>query len=176
MAQVPSGFYNGIQSRVQETVFLPAGSSCIFEIKDSLGDGLCCNVPGNYALILGQNPNGEALASGGANFGFSEIHNFELPLEWDDEEPIAGDNETLLTVLIKLDDYPHEIGWRVDQLGVEVEEVIRVPAGVYTLPRVTIVRTVVLKEGEVYYFKLFDILEDGIDGGVGKAFLEFSRI
>jgi hypothetical protein len=112
--------------------------------------------------------------SGGGNFGDSESHDFLLPANFNeasDDEPIIGEGEMPLTIVIQLDSYPQEIGWRVDRLGLEVEEIIRVPAGIYTIPQTTVVRTIVLEEGELYYFRIYDVLEDGLDGGYGKSFL-----
>ena len=69
--------------------------------------------------------------------------------------------------MVQLDAYPQEIGWRLDRLGIEVEEVIRVPAGIYTIPFTKVVRTIVLEEGELYFFSIYDVLEDGIEDGSG---------
>jgi hypothetical protein len=172
LVEVPAGAYNGDRSRVQETVFLPAGSTFVFSIEDNFGDGLCCNSPGNYMVILGRSPNGEVLVSGGGDFGHRQTNEFVVPAEFDDEtedEPIIDEGQIPLTIVIQMDNYPQEIGWRVDRLGIEVEEVIRVPAGIYTMPQTLVVRTIVLEEGELYYFRVYDVLEDGIDNGYGMC-------
>lgn len=125
-------------------------------------------------VILGRSANGEVLLSGGGDFGHSDSNEFEVPSEIEDvsdEEPIIGEGQISLTIVIQLDSYPRENGWRIDRLGLEVEEILRVPAGIYTVPQTKVTRTVVLEEGELYYFRVYDILEDGIDGGYGKSFL-----
>ena len=76
-----------------------------------------------------------------------------------------------LFFFIHLDGYPEETSWQVDRLGLEVEEIIRVPAGIYTVPYTTVVCTIVLEEGELYYFGIYDVLADGIEGGYGTSFL-----
>jgi hypothetical protein len=169
LVEVPTGTYNGKRSRVQETVFLPAGSTFLFAIQDSHGDGLCCNSPGNYMVILGRSPNGEVLVSGGGDFGLLQTNEFVVPAEFDEieDEPIIEEGQISLTIVIQMDNYPQEIGWRVDRLGIEVEEVIRVPAGIYTTTQTLVVRTIVLEEGELYYFRVYDVLDDGIDNGYG---------
>ena len=65
--------------------------------------------------------------------------------------------------------WPIEVGWRVDRLGLEAEEVIRIPAGTYVTPDAKVIRTIVLEEGELYYFRIYDIMEDGIRGGSGTC-------
>jgi hypothetical protein len=63
--EVPIGAYSRERSRVQETVFLPAGSTYFFTIDDSYGNGLCCNTAGTFMVSLGRNANGEVLLSDG---------------------------------------------------------------------------------------------------------------
>jgi hypothetical protein len=46
--------------------------------------------------------------------------------------------------------------------------VIRIPAGMYLTPKMIVVRTVILEENEMYNFNIYDMLEDGIDDGIGK--------
>jgi hypothetical protein len=65
IVEVPIGTYTGQRSRVQETVFLPGGMSYFFTVDDTYGDGLCCNTPGTFMLLLGRNNNGEILLTGG---------------------------------------------------------------------------------------------------------------
>lgn len=78
-AEVPFGSYNIAESRVRETVFLPAGRSMVFQIDDSFGDGLCCNTPGNYIISLGSRPFGKVLVSGGGKFEGAQFHEFDVP-------------------------------------------------------------------------------------------------
>jgi hypothetical protein len=107
----------------------------------------------------------------GGDFGNRISLPFDTPADFDndvDDAPVIGEGQLPLTIVIQLDNFPTEIGWRVDRLGIEVEEVIRVPAGIYTTPLEKIVRTVVLDEGELYYFRIYDVVEDGINGGLGE--------
>ena len=177
--EVPPGTYSGERSRVQETVFLAPGVRFFFNIDDSYGDGLCCNVPGNFMLFLGRTPDGEVLLSGGGEFSSRLTLEFSTPSDYSsvevDEVPVIGEGQLPLTIVIQLDNFPSEIGWRVDHLGIEVEEVIRVPAGIYSTGGEKIVRTVVLDEGELYYFGIYDVVEDGINGGYG-TFRNFALI
>lgn len=57
-----------------------------------------------------------------------------------------------VTVAIQLDDYPEEVGWRIDQLGLTVTEIIRVPAGIYRTPRDVVARTVAVQRGELFRY------------------------
>jgi hypothetical protein len=170
LASVVSGTYTTAQGQFQETVFLPPGSNNLFTIFDDYGDGLCCDTPGNYRVVLGRDEEGEVLLSGGGDFGSERSHDFQVPKDYPDESdsPQITAGSIPLTVVIQLDSFPQETGWRIDNLGVQVEEVIRLPAGIYTTPDLKVVRTVVLQEGELYYFNIYDINEDGIKNGNGK--------
>ena len=165
LAQVDPGVYQVPKSKVQEVVFVPAESSYIFEIEDNVGDGLCsssvgigqCNsLPGNFLVVLGTNSDGQILASGGGNFGFRSIKDFDVPKDFT-EDDLSGanlDGQIPLSIEIQLDDRPQEIGWRVDEVGIELIEIMRVPIGIYVQPMQKIFRTVMLKEGQLYYFRL----------------------
>jgi hypothetical protein len=172
LVSVAAGTYAGSQSTAQETVFLAAGSHVVFTIHDQYGDGLCCDPPGNYRVVLGRNPDGQILVSGGGDFGHEASHDFLVPSDFIDnqEEPDLAEGEIPLTVVVQLDGFPKEVGWRVDRLGVEIEEVIRIPAGIYSSPGMKVTRTVVLQEGELYYFNLYDMAQNGIENGYGKSF------
>lgn len=170
LVSVEAGTYTGAQSSVQETVFLSAGSNVIFKIQDQYGDGLCCDPPGNYRVVLGRNVEGLILVSGGGDFGHEKWHDFQVPLNFvdDEEKPNLAEGEIPLTVVVQLDDFPQEVGWRVDRLGVHVEEVIRIPAGIYTTPEMKVIRTVILQHGELYCFSLYDMTQNGIKNGFGE--------
>jgi trypsin len=173
-AEVPFGTYTEARSRIHETVFLPGGQRFLFQINDSFGDGLCCNQPGNYLVSLGSRPNGDILVSGGGSFDTTLTHEFDVPIYFEEETTDVfdmGPNQIPLTIVMQLDSYPHEIGWKVERLGIEVESIIDVPAGVYRIPDARIVRTLILEKGELYYFRCYDISSDGIDNGFVKLFL-----
>lgn len=95
-----------------------------------------------------------------------------MPLN-DDTSPVVpttvpiGPGEIPLTVVIRLDEFPQETGWRIDRLGIEVETIERVPAGIYIVPNQIVVRTIILEEGETYFFNRVDVLGNGIQNGVG---------
>jgi len=78
--------------------------------------------------------------------------------------PTVSDGSVLIdvTVAIQLDKYPEEIGWRIDQLGLTVSEVVRVPAGIYRTPNVVETRTVSVLKGELFSFSIFDVVGDGM--------------
>jgi hypothetical protein len=59
----------------------------------------------------------------------------------------------------------------VDRLGLEVEEIIRVPAGSYVTPFAKVTRTIILEEGELYYFRIYDVMEDGLGSGYGECII-----
>lgn len=67
-----------------------------------------------------------------------------------------------VTVAIQLDAYPEEIGWRIDQVGFTLNEIIRVPAGVYRTPSTVVTKTVSVLKGELFSFSIFDIVGDGM--------------
>ncbi|KAL3924346.1 MAG: hypothetical protein SGARI_006052, partial [Bacillariaceae sp.] len=143
LVNVLAGTYTVAQETIQETVFLPPGSNNYFKIFDAYGDGLCCDTPGNYRVVLGREEDGDVLLSGGGDFGKERWHEFQVPADFKDKtnKPDIQEGQIPLTVAIQLDAFPQEIGWRVDRLGVEVEEVIRIPAGIYTTPGMVIART-----------------------------------
>lgn len=120
--------------------------------------------------MLGRNAVGQVLAYGGGNFGHEESHSFLVPKDFveDEENTLIGDGQIPLTIVIQLDSFPEEIGWRIDRLGIQIDEVIRIPAGIYTTPERTIIRTIVLESNELYYFNIYDIIEDGIEAGYGR--------
>ena len=60
---------------IGDTICVPGGSCLIFEIRDSYGDGLCCNFGnGSYAVYL----NG-VLAASGSQFLYNEISYLNCP-------------------------------------------------------------------------------------------------
>jgi hypothetical protein len=63
------------------------------------------------------------------------------------------------------------VGWRVDRLGLEVEEIIRIPAGSYVTPFAKVTRTIILEKGELYYFRIYDVMEDGLGSGYGECII-----
>jgi len=180
-AEVTVGTYTDAQARVRETVFLPGGKTVVFRIDDSFGDGLCCNSPGNYLVSLGSGPSGEVLVSGGGGFDGAKSHEFDVPTEYkdtneDDAAPAMIPGQIPLTVVLQLDANPQEIGWKVEQLAVDVEAVIDIPAGIYKSPGARIVRTIYLEENELYYFRVYDVSSNGIDDGIVKLFLGTSDV
>eukprot|EP00980_Cylindrotheca_fusiformis_P031607 scaffold26676_cov137-Cylindrotheca_fusiformis.AAC.5 len=175
LGQAVPGDYKEKRATVIETVFLPSGSTCIFEITDAYGDGLCCSQPGTYLVILGRVETGTVLASGGDKFGGSQQHELEIPESYDDPAtngPIVGEGQIALTVVLQLDNNPLDNGWRIDQVGgLEAKEVIRVPPGVYRTPLAKIVRTIALDEDELYSFSVTDLGNNGFDDGYVQLFL-----
>jgi hypothetical protein len=172
LGQAVPGDYTEKRATVTETVFLPAGSTCIFEITDAYGDGMCCNKPpGTYLVMLGRVSTGTVLASGGDKFGASQQHELNIPEDYNDpvgDGPIIGDGQIAMTVVIQLDKSPLDNGWRVDQVGgLKAEEVVRVPPGVYRTPLAKIVRTIALDEDELYSFSVTDLGNNGIEDGYG---------
>lgn len=123
--------------------------------------------------MLGRNAVGKVLAFGGGNFGLEESHSFRIPEDFqeEDDEPLLEEGQIPLIVVIQLDQYPNEIGWRIDKLGIEVEGVIRIPAGMYTTPEMTVRRTIILEKNELYYFNVYDIMGDGMGSGHVQLFL-----
>ena len=124
---------------------------------------------GNFRVVLGRNAVGKVLAFGGGDFGREESHSFWIPEDFveEEEKPLLEEGQIPLIVVIQLDQYPSEIGWRIDKLGIEVEGVIRIPAGMYTTPEMTVIRTIILEKNELYYFHVYDIWEDGMETGHG---------
>ncbi len=85
------------------------------------------------------------------------------------DEPEIDEGQIPLTVVIQLDNFPQEVGWRIERLGIEIEEVMRLPAGIYNTPDALIVHTVVLEEKELYHFNIYDMSKNGIEGGKGES-------
>lgn len=68
VAGKPSGTYFFLQKKATEVVALDSGGQYIFKIMDAYGDGLCCNTPGSYQVLI----DGDTiLVEGNSNFGFS---------------------------------------------------------------------------------------------------------
>jgi hypothetical protein len=122
-------------------------------------------------VVLGRDTDGEVLVSGGGDFGNERWHEFQVPGDFKDtsDDLDVGEGEISLTVVIQLDEYPQDTGWRIDRLDIQDEEVIRIPAGIYLTPEMIVVRTVILTENELYHFNVYDMTEDGIEGGNGKT-------
>jgi hypothetical protein len=175
LVEIPKATYTRPLSTVQETVFLLKGETFTFEINDVFGDGLGSATPGNFIVSLGHSPGGMVLVSGGGNFGDTQTYDFVIPVDYADTEdpdaPIIQDGQIPLTIQIQLDSYPQEIGWGVERLGLEVEEIIRVAPGIYSVPRTLVMRTIILEQGELYNFRITDINSDGIENGFVKLFL-----
>jgi secreted trypsin-like serine protease len=175
LVEIVDDTYQRVRSTVQETVFLLKGETFTFEIKDTHGDGLGSASSGNYIVSLGRNPGGVVLVAGGGDFGATRTHDFVIPLDYDDPEdpdvPIIQDGQIPLTIQIQLDAYPQQIGWRLDRLGLEVQEIIRVTPGIYSMPKTLVTRTLILEEGELYNFGISDVFKDGIEDGFVKLFL-----
>lgn len=174
LGQAVPGDYTEKRATVVETVFLPSGSTCIFEITDAYGDGMCCNQPpGTYLVILGRVATGTVLASGGDKFGASQQYELKIPIDYADpvvDGPIIAEGQIAMTIVLQLDGTPLDNGWRVDQVGgLEAEEVVRVPPGVYRTPLAKVVRTIALDEDELYSFSVTDLGNNGIEDGYGMS-------
>jgi len=175
--QAPLGTYGTQKGEiVEETVFVPAGTTCEFKIKDTFGDGLCCDSPGSFDVYLSYEP-GTILASGGDRFGSELSRSFFIPLDApkddgnDNGEVTIEEGQTPLTVVIKLDDFPNEISWQVNRIGVDNETIFSVNRGTYRNPGETIVQTLALDEREIYNFKVTDAERDGIKDGFVQVLL-----
>jgi len=173
-AEVPQGAYTDARSIIRETVLLPGGQRFVFQIQDSFGDGLCCNQPGNYGIVTGSKTMGQILLSGDGVFDREMRHEFDVPISFVEETSDVdevGPEQIPLTILIQLDSKPQEIGWKVERLGIDVETIIDIPAGVYRVPDAQIVRTLVLERDDLYYFRCYDMASDGIENGFIQLFL-----
>eukprot|EP00546_Thalassionema_frauenfeldii_P014611 CAMPEP_0178930128 /NCGR_PEP_ID=MMETSP0786-20121207/21040_1 /TAXON_ID=186022 /ORGANISM="Thalassionema frauenfeldii, Strain CCMP 1798" /LENGTH=803 /DNA_ID=CAMNT_0020606575 /DNA_START=731 /DNA_END=3139 /DNA_ORIENTATION=- len=82
-----------------------------------------------------------------------------------DEEDISpAENQLLATLKIQMDEYPDEIGWHVDRFAVNrLETVALRNPGDYRQPNELVEEKVLLDEGEIYIFKIFDTFQDGLD-------------
>lgn len=133
---------------------------------------------GNYRVVLGKDAEGEVLLSGGGDFGIERAHEFQVPTYFTEkqENPQVADGQIPLTVVIQLDSSPQDVGWRIERLDIQTEEVIRVPAGIYLTPSMIVVRTVVLEENELYHFAIFDMSHDGIENGKGTLAIHINAM
>jgi trypsin len=155
---------------LQEVVYLPSGSTCVFTIKDKYGDGLCCDTAGSYKVFLSNKPS-STLVSGGGNFGSEKSDSFSIPTDaYDDDgdgEVVIAKGQVPLTVAIQLDEYPKEIGWRVDRVGIALETVYSVPQGTYRTPNELVVENLALEKRQIYTFHVTDSEGDGMNRGYG---------
>ena len=77
-------------------------------------------------------------------------------------DPTASGESIEVTVAIQLDLYPQEIGWRIDRIGLTVDEVAHFPAGIYKNPGALEVETVLVETGGLYSFTIYDVVGDGM--------------
>eukprot|EP00980_Cylindrotheca_fusiformis_P016533 scaffold4954_cov106-Cylindrotheca_fusiformis.AAC.3 len=156
------------QGRLEEKIFVPSGGYCTFTIKDEYGDGLCCDVAGSYKVFLFNDPS-TVYASGEGDFGKEEVHDFRVPVEGeDDDDGVMGEGQIPLLVNLLLDDYPKEIGWRVDRIGVDATTVYNFPPGSYRTAGAREIKTVMLEDNQIYSFHIMDSAGDGMPGGTSK--------
>ncbi len=134
-----------------ENKCLPRGSYT-FTIKDSYGDGNCCdNGVGKYSLSF----DGELIAEGEENFGSEKSWNFGD----------ASPNTFELT--LKTDDYPEETSWMLVNRCTGMEE-LSVPAGRYNEARTEYTVSQCVSDAD-YTFTIFDSHGDGHCCGYGAG-------
>jgi hypothetical protein len=135
-------------------------------VKDEYGDGLCCDAVGNYKVFLFEDPS-QVYATGGGDFGAEATHTFQAPTNNGGEgtDAIIGEGQIPLVVNLLLDDFPKEIGWQVDRIGVDATTVYNFPPGTYRTPGARVVKTVMLQDNQIYTFRITDSEGDGMPGG-----------
>lgn len=160
---------NRAGQELEEKIFVPAGASCTFAMKDQFGDGLCCNTPGSFQLYLYNDPS-QVFASGGGNYGQEATYDFTIPADADRGavDPIIGDGTIPLTVSLLFDDFPEEVGWQVDRIGIDATTVYNFPPGSYRAPNGRAIQTVMLQDNQIYRFKIYDFQRDGMPGGTSE--------
>ncbi|CAJ1954834.1 unnamed protein product [Cylindrotheca closterium] len=171
--QAAEGKYgNRPGEELEEKVFVPSGSSCTFQMKDKFGDGLCCDSPGSFQLYLYNDPS-QVFASGGGNYGPEASYGFNIPSDADtgDMDPIIGDGTIPLTVSLLFDDFPEEVGWQVDRIGIGATTVYNFPPGTYRMPNGRAIQTVMLQDNQIYRFRITDFQRDGMPGGTIQVLL-----
>ncbi|KAL3929865.1 MAG: hypothetical protein SGBAC_012022 [Bacillariaceae sp.] len=163
---------NRAGQELEEKIFVPAGASCTFAMKDQFGDGLCCNTPGSFQLYLYNDPS-QVFASGGGNYGQEATYDFTIPADADSGavDPIIGDGTIPLTVSLLFDDFPEEVGWQVDRIGIDATTVYSFPPGSYRTPNGRAIQTVMLQDNQIYRFKIYDFQRDGMPGGTIQVLL-----
>jgi len=76
--------------------------------------------------------------------------------------PTSADATFPITISITFDDYPEEVGWSLRRVGSNAEVITQVDSGTYKTPRMTAVETVMVQEGGLYAFDIYDLVGDGI--------------
>jgi len=80
-----------------------------------------------------------------------------------EEEPSPSENEISATLRIQMDDFPEEIGWRIDRIDLNSIETVAVRyIGDYNDPKMLVEETILLDRGEIYNFDIIDSYQDGI--------------
>eukprot|EP00521_Asterionellopsis_glacialis_P011232 CAMPEP_0195294664 /NCGR_PEP_ID=MMETSP0707-20130614/15666_1 /TAXON_ID=33640 /ORGANISM="Asterionellopsis glacialis, Strain CCMP134" /LENGTH=617 /DNA_ID=CAMNT_0040355701 /DNA_START=142 /DNA_END=1995 /DNA_ORIENTATION=+ len=74
-----------------------------------------------------------------------------------------------IIIEITLDEYPEEIGWSFHRISSQAEEVYTVRRGTYKVPSETITETIMVYEGGLYHFEIFDLVGDGMCCQHGKG-------
>jgi len=163
---------NRMQNELEEKVYVPAGSTCTFKMKDEHGDGLSSGLPGHFQLYLFDDPS-QVFASGGGNFGPEASFDFSIPANANTGgiPSIIGDGTIPLTVSLLFDEFPQEVGWHVDRIGIENTTVYTFPPGTYRTPNSRAIQTVMLQDKQIYSFRITDFERDGMPGGTIQVVL-----
>mmetsp|Transcript_560 Transcript_560/g.635 ORF Transcript_560/g.635 Transcript_560/m.635 type:complete len:667 (+) Transcript_560:1-2001(+) len=75
--------------------------------------------------------------------------------------PVDENAKFPVTIRIAFDDYPEELGWRLRRIGSNPALIQEVQSGTYKTPGSTIVETVMVREGGLYSFDIYDLVGDG---------------
>eukprot|EP00526_Cylindrotheca_closterium_P002109 CAMPEP_0113605620 /NCGR_PEP_ID=MMETSP0017_2-20120614/2424_1 /TAXON_ID=2856 /ORGANISM="Cylindrotheca closterium" /LENGTH=1097 /DNA_ID=CAMNT_0000514121 /DNA_START=208 /DNA_END=3498 /DNA_ORIENTATION=- /assembly_acc=CAM_ASM_000147 len=171
--QAAQGKYgNRPGQELEEMIFVPLGATCTFKMRDEFGDGLCCDSPGSFQLYLYNDPS-QVFASGGGNYGPEATYDFNIPADADAgaTDSIIGDGTIPLTVSLLFDDFPEEVGWQVDRIGIDATTVYNFPQGTYRTPNGRAIQTVMLQDNQIYRFRITDFERDGMPGGTIQVLL-----
>ena len=75
---------------------------------------------------------------------------------------VASREKLSATITIQMDNFPEDVGWKLDKIDFDAVEVAGRLPGIYRLPNQLVTETVALEEDVLYRFVIYDLNGDGI--------------
>lgn len=181
VAQVPVGFYTVPDVVVKEVLMVEDEGDCTFIISDADHQGV------SFRIYYGEDTtDNDMLILAGRRFDYLQIVPFKVSPS---ENPITpsptyvtvsptvtprptitpsvspaptSEGDVLIAVILQLDSYPSETGWRLECAGTELKDL---PAGSFNRANDLIKENFVVKSGSECLATVFDSFGDGLSGG-----------
>ena len=151
VASVPRGSFSREDSIEIRTYVLLGGAEYQFRITDYARDGICCEYGnGRYRIVAELYGQDLLLALSGGNYGGSELQTFVVPPRFSTPAPtsaptmmltttapvpgptpFAAREELFLTIVLRLDAWPEETGWTLQNKESQDEVIAQRFIGTY---------------------------------------------